>query len=106
MKFPQGLPPTTGAEVTALHVRLPPGTPLDQVFAVHPTEIYETIAMLLVFWWLWRQREHALGTGWLTGWDLVLAGLERFLEEFLRAKDGRGLAPFTLAHATASGLVL
>jgi phosphatidylglycerol:prolipoprotein diacylglycerol transferase len=106
MKFPQGLPPTTGAELTALHVRLPPGTPLDQVFAVHPTEIYETIAMLLVFWWLWRQREHALGTGWLTGWYLVLAGLERFLVEFLRAKDDRVLGPFTLAQATSVGLIL
>jgi phosphatidylglycerol:prolipoprotein diacylglycerol transferase len=106
MKFPAGLPPTTGAELTALHVHLPPGTPLDQVFAVHPTEIYETITMLVVFWWLWRQRDHPLGSGWLTGWYLVLGGLERFLVEFLRAKDDRLLGPFTLAQATSAGLVL
>jgi len=90
----------------ALHVHLPPGAPLDQVFAVHPTEIYETITMLVVFWWLWRQRDHPLGSGWLTGWYLVLGGLERFLVEFLRAKDDRLLGPFTLAQATSAGLVL
>ncbi len=106
MKFPQGLPPTTAADLTSLHVHLPAGTPPDQLFAVHPTEIYETIAMLLVFWWLWRGRGHALGTGWLTGWYLVLGGLERFLVEFLRAKDDRVLGPFTLAQATSAGLVL
>jgi phosphatidylglycerol:prolipoprotein diacylglycerol transferase len=106
MKFPQGLPPTTAAELTALHVPLPAGTPPDQLFAVHPTQIYETIAMLLVFWWLWRQRDHAHGTGWLAGCYLVLGGLERFLVEFVRAKDDRVLGPFTLAQATSVGLVL
>jgi phosphatidylglycerol:prolipoprotein diacylglycerol transferase len=106
MKFPQGLPPTTAAELAGLHVHLPPGTPPDQLFAVHPTEIYETLAMLLVFWWLWRRRDHAHGTGWLFGCYLVFAGLERFLVEFVRAKDDRVLGPFTLAQATAVILVL
>lgn len=106
MKFPQGLPPTTGAELNALHVHLPPGTPLDQVLAVHPTEIYETITMLLVFWWLWRRREHTHGSGWLFGWYLVLGGLERLLVEFLRAKDDRKLGMFTLAQAMSACLVL
>ena len=106
MKFPQGLPPTTAADLTALHVQLPAGTLPDQLFAVHPTQIYETIAMLLVFWWLWRQRDHAHGTGWLAGWYMVLGGLERFLVEFVRAKDDRVLGPFTLAQATSVGLVL
>ena len=106
VKFPQGLPPTTAAELTALHVHLPAGTPPDQLFAVHPTQVYETVAMLLVFWWLWRRREHAHGTGWLLGWYLVLGGLERFLVEMLRAKDDRLLGPFTLAQAMSVGLVL
>ena len=106
MKFPQGLPPTTAAELTALHVHLPAGTPPDQLFAVHPTEIYETVAMLLVFWWLWRAREHPLGTGWLAAGYLMLGGLERFLVEFLRAKDDRVLGPFTLAQATSGCLML
>lgn len=105
MKFPAGLPPTTVSELQHLHVHFPPGTNPTTVVAVHPTEIYETAAMLFVFWWLWRRRTHAHGLGWLFGWYLVCSGTERFLIEFLRAKDDRVLGPFTLAQATAVILV-
>jgi len=67
MKFPQGLPPTTVADLTALHVHFPPGTDPLQVVAVHPTQIYETALMLLAFAWLWRLRDHAHGVGWPFG---------------------------------------
>jgi phosphatidylglycerol---prolipoprotein diacylglyceryl transferase len=50
---------------------------------VHPTPIYETVAMGLVTWWLWRDRD-AFRPGVLFAWYLVLAGLERFLVEFIR----------------------
>ena len=105
MRFPDGLPPSTVANLTALGVRFPPGTDPLQVVAVHPTQIYETIAMFLAFWWMWRRRDHGHATGWLLGCYLVFAGLERFLVEFLRAKDDRLLGPFTLAQATSVGLV-
>jgi len=36
----------------------------------------------------------------------VLAGAERFLVEFVRAKDDRLLGPFTLAQATSLLLVV
>lgn len=106
MKFPHGLPPTTVANLTALGVRFPAGADPMQVVAVHPTQIYETALMLLAFWWMWRRRDHAHATGWMVGCYLVLAGLERFLVEFLRAKDDRLLGPFTLAQATSVALVL
>src|SRR5204862_130912 len=64
MKFPRGLPPTTVAELSTMHVRFPPGTDPMQVVAVHPTQIYETALMLLAFAWLWRLRDHRHGTGW------------------------------------------
>ncbi|HEY6808179.1 MAG TPA: prolipoprotein diacylglyceryl transferase [Gemmatimonadales bacterium] len=106
MKFPQGLPPTTVSELTRLHVAVPAGTNPNLLVAVHPTEIYETILMLGVCWWLWRRRAHAHGTGWLFGWYLVLAGAERFLIELVRAKDDRVLGAFTLAQAASVGMVL
>src|SRR5207249_1515519 len=101
MKFPRGLPPTTVAELSNMHVHFPPGTDPLQVVAVHPTQIYETALMLLAFWWLSRLRDHRHGTGWRFGVYLVLAGVERFLIEFVRAKDDRLLGPFTLAQATS-----
>src|SRR5438067_7691961 len=106
MKFPRGLPPTTVAELSTMHVHFPPGTDPMQVVAVHPTQIYETALMLLAFAWLWRLRDHRHGTGWRFGVYLVLAGAERFLVETVRAKDDRLLGPFTLAQVTSVLLVL
>jgi phosphatidylglycerol---prolipoprotein diacylglyceryl transferase len=106
MKFPRGLPETTVANLTALGVRFPVGTDPTLVVAVHPTQIYETLLMFLAFWWLWRRREHGHGTGWLFASYLVLAGLERLLVEFLRAKDDRLFGPFTVAQAMSAVLVV
>ncbi|MGH7530115.1 MAG: prolipoprotein diacylglyceryl transferase [Gemmatimonadales bacterium] len=106
MKFPEGLPSSTVANLAAMGVPFPPGTDPAQVLAVHPTQLYETLAMFLVFWWLWRRRDHAHGTGWLFAWYLVFAGAERFLVEIVRAKDDRLLGPFTLAQATSMLLVV
>ena len=53
---------------------------------VHPAPIYETLAMCLVAWALWRAR-HALRPGLLFACYLVLAGSERFLVEFVRRND-------------------
>jgi phosphatidylglycerol:prolipoprotein diacylglycerol transferase len=106
MKFPRGLPPTTVAELANMHVSFPPGTDPLQVVAVHPTQIYETAAMLAVFWLLWRLRDHRHAIGWRFGVYLVLAGMERFFIEFVRAKDDRLLGPFTLAQATSALLVV
>jgi phosphatidylglycerol:prolipoprotein diacylglycerol transferase len=73
---------------------------------VHPTQIYETALMLLVFAWLWRLRDHRHATGWRFGVYLVLAGTERFLIEIVRAKDDRLLGSLTLAQVTSVLLVL
>jgi phosphatidylglycerol:prolipoprotein diacylglycerol transferase len=63
MAYPHGTVPTT--------------TP------VHPTPVYETLAMGLVALVLWRLR-HRWRPGTLFGLYLILAGAERFLVEFLR----------------------
>ena len=106
MKFPNGLPPTTAAELTKFHVSVPANTPPWEVLAVHPTQLYEVALMLFAFWILWRLRVHQHAQGWLFGVYLVLAGTERFLVEFLRAKDDRFLGPFTVAQATSVACVI
>jgi phosphatidylglycerol:prolipoprotein diacylglycerol transferase len=106
MKFPSGLPASTVMNLQSMGVTFPPGTDPMQVVAVHPTQIYETVAMLLVFWWLWRRRDHGHATGWLFAWYLVFAGAERFLVELVRAKDDRKLGAFTLAQATSLLLII
>jgi phosphatidylglycerol:prolipoprotein diacylglycerol transferase len=53
---------------------------------VHPTPVYETLAMGLVALLLWRWR-HRWQPGTLFALYLVLAGTERFLVEFVRRND-------------------
>src|SRR3954470_14249671 len=50
---------------------------------VHPTPIYETLAMGLIAWGLWRFRDR-VQPGILFAWYLVLSGAERLLVEFIR----------------------
>jgi phosphatidylglycerol:prolipoprotein diacylglycerol transferase len=60
----------------------PDGTvPTDE--QVHPTPVYETLAMGLVAWLLWQWRDR-FRPGVLFAMYLVLSGLERFLVEFVR----------------------
>jgi phosphatidylglycerol---prolipoprotein diacylglyceryl transferase len=63
----------------------PEGTVPTEV-PVHPTPIYETLAMGLVTYVLWRLRAR-LQPGLLFALYLVLAGAERFLVEFVRRND-------------------
>jgi phosphatidylglycerol:prolipoprotein diacylglycerol transferase len=50
---------------------------------VHPTPVYETIAMLAFTWLLWRLRDR-YRPGTLIAIYVVGSGLQRFLVEFLR----------------------
>ena len=76
MSYPEGTVPTTDR--------------------VHPTPIYEFLIMGAVTWWLWRRRDR-VRPGELIGWWAVLAGVERFLIEFIRRNDDV-LGPFSLAQ--------
>jgi len=61
---------------------LVPPTPPDAL--VQPTPIYELLFSVLVFWILWQLGKRHRPVGWLTGLYLVLAGIGRFLVEFVR----------------------
>ena len=107
VKFPEGLPPSTAENLKNLFgIPIPKGVNPSDVLAVHPTQLYEVAAMLLAFAVLWSLRKSSRPIGWLFGLYLVFAGIERFLVEFLRAKDDRFLGTFTLAQLTSGIIVL
>ena len=77
LAFPQGLPPTS----------LP----------VHPTQLYEAIALVPLAWLLVRWRRQGRPDRFVLGAYLSLAGTIRFLIEFVRV-NVRVLGIFTVAH--------
>jgi len=74
--FPEGLPPT---EVP-----------------VHPTQIYEAVALMPLLILLLRLRRHHRPDAWILGLYLGAAGAIRFAIEFLRVNQ-RVLGPLTVA---------
>jgi phosphatidylglycerol:prolipoprotein diacylglycerol transferase len=100
--FPEGAPPSTALVMNReFGVPIPPGTDPGAVLAVHPTQLYETAMGLVMFLVLWRYRSHRHAEGWLFGLYCVLAGAERFIVEFFRAKDDRFFGVFTMAQMIA-----
>jgi phosphatidylglycerol:prolipoprotein diacylglycerol transferase len=85
LPFPQGLPPT--------------------FVPVHPTQMYEALALAAIAWALIRWRREGVDDGAVLGRYFVLAGSTRFLIEFLRI-NLQILGPFTLAQVIAAALVL
>lgn len=91
--FPQGAPPSTVANMSKMFgVQFPPGMSPSQVVSVYPTQIFEVLMGFVMFLILWRFRDHKHAVGWLFGFYCLLAGLERFIVEFFRAKDDRFFA--------------
>ena len=86
MAFPKGLPPTTER--------------------VHPTQIYEILLMGAVFIYLWKIRKKQAPTGWLFSIFLILAGLERFLVEFVRATTPSPIPHLSLAQLMSIGMII
>jgi phosphatidylglycerol:prolipoprotein diacylglycerol transferase len=100
VSFPNGAPPSTVANMTQLfHIPAPATASPNQVLSVYPTQLYETALGFVMFLILWRLRDHKHAEGWLFGLYCVLAGIERFIIEFVRAKDDRFfLGTFTTAQ--------
>jgi phosphatidylglycerol:prolipoprotein diacylglycerol transferase len=105
--FPRGMPPSTAGNLrTEFGVDIPAGIPDSALLTVHPTMLYSTLvlgAVAALLWWILRRGPRP---GLVFGLYLVLAGLERFFMEFLRAKDDRFLAGFTTAQAIALLLIV
>jgi phosphatidylglycerol:prolipoprotein diacylglycerol transferase len=83
--FPEGLPPTTDH--------------------VHPTQLYEMAALLVLAVVLIRWRRRRVPDVIVLGRYFLIAGAIRFAIEFVRVNQ-RVLGPFTVAHLISAGLMV
>lgn len=108
IRFPEGFPPTR-ADILQSHFGVAVDPALIEkygpVVPVHPTQLYEVGLSLLIFLVVWRLAGHRHRAGWLFMVYLLLAGMERFAVEFVRAKDDRFFGALTLSQVIALGLV-
>jgi phosphatidylglycerol:prolipoprotein diacylglycerol transferase len=88
--FPDGAPPSTALSMYQnFHVPMNPNVSPTALLSVVPTQLMEVLLGFVMFAILWRIRDHKHADGWLFGVYCVLAGIERFIVEFFRAKDDR-----------------
>jgi len=100
VSFANGLPPTTAYYLRReFGIDLPASVPDDRLLAVHPTQVYETLLALAIWWIGWRLLQRRAPSGRIALTVFGLLAVERFAVEFLRAKDDRFLGPLTLAQA-------
>lgn len=105
--FPNGRPPSTAGNLRDhFGLALPADLPADALLRVHPTQLYEIALSLVILAVLWRRRTQPAPAGHLFALWLVLAGVQRFAVELLRAKTDRILGPFTVAQAISVALVV
>jgi phosphatidylglycerol:prolipoprotein diacylglycerol transferase len=104
--FPKGSPPTTAASLRSFGVHVDPSIAPDQILRVHPTQLYESAAALVMFVILLAAARKPHPRGRVFGLFLLMMGIERFLVEFVRAKDDRFLGPFTIAQLISVLLVI
>ena len=82
--------PSTAGYLRSVGAEIPAAIPDSTLLPVHPTQLYEIAAALLIFGVLWLISRRRQGVpGRLFALYLALYGTERFLIEFLRAKDDR-----------------
>jgi len=72
---------------------------------VHPAPLYEAAASFAIFAYLWQRRRRAACAGHLAGQYLILAGVVRFVIEFVR-RNPAWLAGLTTAQWTSVGAAL
>lgn len=96
--FPNGAPPSTAGYLRSVGGEIPATIPDSAIVTVHPTQLYEIIAALILFAVLWQFSKRMLRPGQLFGLYLGLYGIERFLIEFVRAKSDRVLLGLTTSQ--------
>jgi phosphatidylglycerol:prolipoprotein diacylglycerol transferase len=102
VEFPVGLPRTDVGNLRDLFgIDFPSSLPSDQLVPVHPTQLYETALALGIWVFSLRLLRRSSRPGTTALAVLALLALERFVVEFLRAKDDRLLGMFTVAQAVS-----
>lgn len=103
--FPEGYPPSTAGYFRAIGTDIPAQIPDTAVLAVHPTQLYEVAAALVMFGILWRLSGR-LRAGRLFALYMVLYAVERFLVEFVRAKTDFAVLGLTTSQIASIALVI
>ena len=78
--------------------------PLDK--PLHPTQLYESFADLMIFVILYRYFKRSPREGNVIGWYLVLYSTARFCIEFFRFHEQALVGPFSLTQWIALGLLV
>lgn len=86
ISFPNGAPPT--------------------IERVHPTQIYDTLLMLLTFLLIWKIRKRNLPTGSITAISLIIGGIERFFIEFIRNTSPSFVPGLSQAQLISIGIIV
>ena len=86
LSFPKGSPPTN--------------------LAVHPTQIYDTILMTVLFVFLWKIRKKDYKAGWLASVGFSILAIERFFIEFLRETSPSFIEGISQAQLMSLGLLI
>ena len=104
--FPEGSPPSTAGYLRSIGQEISATIPDTQVVPVHPTQLYEVGAALVMFGILWRVGGRRLAQGRLFALYMMLYGLERFGIEFVRAKSDRLLLGLSTSQLASMLLLL
>ena len=86
-------------------VSFPNGSP-PTFQTVHPTQIYDTISMTIVFIFLWSIRRKDFPTGWISAITFIILGAQRFLIEFLRTTTPSFIPGISQAQLISIGFIL
>lgn len=73
---------------------------------VYPTPIYEVIAALLIFWFLWKIRTKVNIPGMMFGIYLMFSAVERFMVELIRVNSKYTVAGIPFTQAELISLIL
>jgi phosphatidylglycerol:prolipoprotein diacylglycerol transferase len=87
MGYPDGTVSTLAAQNPQLKehfIKLFPGEAVPLDIMVHPAPVYETLAAVAIFGFLWYLRKKQMPMGMLFAVYLMLAGIERLMVELIR----------------------
>jgi len=87
MSFPNGLPPSTTSVFSLYFPWIDISKYNPGLLKVHPTQLYETIISIIIFFYLYNKRKSVKIKGSLFFLYLILAGFERFFVEFIRTNE-------------------
>lgn len=82
--FENGLPPTTSYYFETYYPWIDISNFTSGLIPVHPTQLYEFFLGIGIFIFLWKRRNSVAYYGQLFFEYMILAGIERFLIEFIR----------------------